>query len=172
MPLFETIAELQQCGAMLARLLASPPTARPLRARGNRQQVMVGYSDSNKDGGYLAATWQTYRAQDALARAAAAAGVELHRLPRARRRRRAAAAARWAAPSSPARPARACPDLKVTEQGEVISARYGHPAIAERHFEQMIHALLLSTLGTGERDADRRLGRVDGAPGRRGARRL
>ena len=76
-PLFETIAELRQCGDILARLLRQPALPCRAAARGDRQQVMVGYSDSNKDGGYLAATWQTYRAQQALAAAAAAAGVEL-----------------------------------------------------------------------------------------------
>src|SRR5439155_1405232 len=61
-PLFETIAELKDCGHILARMLASPTYRAAVRARGNRQQVMVGYSDSNKDGGYLAATWSAYEA--------------------------------------------------------------------------------------------------------------
>src|SRR5262249_5766396 len=76
-PLFETITELRDCGHILERMLASRPYRAAVRARADRQQVMVGYSDSNKDGGYLAATWGTYQAQQALAEAAAAAGVEL-----------------------------------------------------------------------------------------------
>ncbi|HTD79964.1 MAG TPA: phosphoenolpyruvate carboxylase, partial [Chloroflexota bacterium] len=66
-PLFETITELRDCGHILERMLACRPYRAAVRARGERQQVMVGYSDSNKDGGYLAATWGTYRAQQELA---------------------------------------------------------------------------------------------------------
>ena len=148
-PLFETIEELRGCGDVLARLLASPVYRAALASRGDRQQVMVGYSDSNKDGGYLAATWETYRAQAALARVAAGAGVELVVF-----HGRGGAVGRGGGPMGRAilaRPAGArTPQLKVTEQGEVIAARYGHPAIAERHFEQMAHALLLSALGQEE----------------------
>ncbi len=147
-PLFETIEELQSCGEVLARLLAHPLYRAALRSRGDRQQVMIGYSDSNKDGGYLAATWQTHRAQGALAWVAADAGVELLVF-----HGRGGAVGRGGGPMGRAilaRPAGARgPNLKVTEQGEVISARYGHPAIAARHFEQSIHALLLSALGPG-----------------------
>jgi phosphoenolpyruvate carboxylase len=148
-PLFEGIEELQHCGETLTRLLSSPPYRAALAARGNRQQVMIGYSDSNKDGGYLASTWQTYRAQEMLARAAAAMGVELVVF-----HGRGGAVGRGGGPMGRAilaRPPEARqPKLKVTEQGEVIFARYGHPAIAERHFEQIIHSLLLSSLGPAE----------------------
>jgi phosphoenolpyruvate carboxylase len=142
-PLFETIAELKDCGRILARMLASPAYRAAVRARGNRQQVMVGYSDSNKDGGYLAATWATYRAQQDLAEAAAAAGVELVIF-----HGRGGAVGRGGGPMSraiQARPAAAAsPTFKITEQGEVIFARYGSPPIAERHLEQVLSSLLLS----------------------------
>ncbi len=145
-PLFETIEELRACGDTLARLLANATYRGALRARGDRQQVMIGYSDSNKDGGYLAATWETWCAQGALHRAAAAAGVDLLLF-----HGRGGAVGRGGGPMGRAilaRPPEArAPTLKVTEQGEVIAARYGHPAIAARHFEQMVHALLLSALG-------------------------
>jgi phosphoenolpyruvate carboxylase len=144
-PLFETISELRDCGHILARMLASPPYRAAVRARGNRQQVMVGYSDSNKDGGYLAATWATYRAQQELAQAASAAGVELIVF-----HGRGGAVGRGGGPMGRAilaRPAAAAsPSFKLTEQGEVIFARYGSLAIAERHLEQVVHALLLSSL--------------------------
>ncbi|HEX6777348.1 MAG TPA: phosphoenolpyruvate carboxylase [Ktedonobacterales bacterium] len=150
-PLFEEIEELQGCGDILTRLCASPPYRAALKARGSRQQVMLGYSDSNKDGGYLAATWQTYCAQSALARAAAAMGIELVVF-----HGRGGAIGRGGGPTGRAilaRPPEArAPQLKVTEQGEVIFARYGHPAIAERHFEQVISSLLLSALETSERE--------------------
>ncbi len=144
-PLFETITELRDCGQILTRMLASPPYRRAIRARGDRQQVMVGYSDSNKDGGYLAATWGTYRAQQRLAESAVAAGVELVVF-----HGRGGAVGRGGGPmyrAIMARPAAAAsPSFKITEQGEVIFARYGSLPIAERHLEQVVHALLLSSL--------------------------
>jgi phosphoenolpyruvate carboxylase len=147
-PLFETIAELKDCGRILARMLASPTYRAAVRARGNRQQVMVGYSDSNKDGGYLAATWATYRAQQDLAEAAAAAGVELIVF-----HGRGGAVGRGGGPMSraiQARPAAAeSPTFKITEQGEVIFARYGSLPIAERHLEQVLSSLLLSSVRGG-----------------------
>src|SRR5207237_829720 len=98
----------------------------------DRQQVMVGYADSNKDGGSLAATGWTYRAQQELARAAAAAGVELIVF-----HGRGGAVGRGGGPMNRAilaRPASAAsPVFKITEQGEVIFARYGSLPIAERH---------------------------------------
>jgi phosphoenolpyruvate carboxylase len=145
-PLFEQVHELHTCGDILRRLFDSRPYRAALRARGNRQQVMIGYSDSNKDGGYLASTWQTYRAQQAIAEVSAARGIEpviFHG--------RGGAVGRGGGPAGRAilaRPPEArLPTLKVTEQGEVIFARYGRPAIAERHFEQTLHALLESSLG-------------------------
>jgi phosphoenolpyruvate carboxylase len=147
-PLFETITELRECGDILGAMLASRPYRAAVRQRGDRQQVMVGYSDSNKDGGYLAATWGTYRAQQALAEAAATAGVELVVF-----HGRGGAVGRGGGPmyrAIMARPAAAAsPSFKITEQGEVIFARYGSLPIAERHLEQVVHALLLSSLQSG-----------------------
>jgi phosphoenolpyruvate carboxylase len=148
-PVFETVTELQVCGDVLARLLASPAYRGALRSRGDHQQVMLGYSDSNKDGGYFAATWHIHRAQVALAETAHRAGLELVIF-----HGRGGAVGRGGGPMGRAilarpRVARSA-TLKVTEQGEVVFARYGHPAIAERHFEQMTHAMLLSLLGAAE----------------------
>jgi phosphoenolpyruvate carboxylase len=144
-PLFETITELRDCGQILTRMLASKPYRDAVRARGDRQQVMVGYSDSNKDGGYLAATWATYRAQQELASAAARAGVELVVF-----HGRGGAVGRGGGPMNRAILARpdsaASPIFKITEQGEVIFARYGNQPIAERHLEQVLHALLRSSM--------------------------
>jgi phosphoenolpyruvate carboxylase len=144
-PLFETISELRECGRILRRMLASSPYRRAVRARGDRQQVMVGYSDSNKDGGYLAATWATYRAQQDLADAASETGVELVVF-----HGRGGAVGRGGGPMGRAilaRPAAAAtPTFKITEQGEVIFARYGSLDIAERHLEQVLNALLLSSM--------------------------
>ena len=143
-PLFETIAELQACGQIVADLLRSPTYRRVLTERGNRQQVMVGYSDSNKDGGYLAATWATYRAQQYLAEATHAAGIELIVF-----HGRGGAVGRGGGPMGRAimaRPSEAASStFKITEQGEVIFARYGSLPVAARHFEQVLHALSLSS---------------------------
>jgi phosphoenolpyruvate carboxylase len=144
-PLFERIEELRACGETMTRLFASPAYRAALAARGQRQQVMIGYSDSNKDGGYVAGTWQTYRAQVALAQAATAAGVTLTLF-----HGRGGAIGRGGGPMGRAIQARPtvarAPLLKATEQGEVIFSRYGNPAIAERHFEQAISQLLRSAL--------------------------
>jgi phosphoenolpyruvate carboxylase len=148
-PLFETVEELHGADRILGELLASPAYRAALRARRNRQQVMLGYSDSNKDGGYLAATWRIYRAQQALGTSAARAGIELIVF-----HGRGGAVGRGGGPMGRAilaRPPEArSTTLKVTEQGEVVFERYGHPAIAERHIEQMTHAMLLSLLGPVE----------------------
>lgn len=148
-PLFERIEELRVCGDILRRVLQFPAYRAAVAARGEQQQVMVGYSDSNKDGGYVSGTWETHRAQVPLAQAAADAGVELRLF-----HGRGGAVGRGGGSMGRAILARpravSTPDLKVTEQGEVIFARYGHPAVAERHFEQVVSHLLLSTLG----DAD------------------
>ncbi len=149
MPLFETVEELRGADRILGELLGSPAYRAALRARGNRQQVMLGYSDSNKDGGYLAATWRIYRAQQALGATAGRAGIELIVF-----HGRGGAVGRGGGPMGRAilaRPPEArSATLKVTEQGEVVFERYGHSAIAERHVEQMTHAMLLSLLGPVE----------------------
>ncbi|HEX8230243.1 MAG TPA: phosphoenolpyruvate carboxylase [Chloroflexia bacterium] len=150
-PLFEQIRELETCGEIMRSLYGSRPYKAQLRARKKRQQVMLGYSDSNKDGGYLSANWQIYGAQSALARSASEAGVGLVVF-----HGRGGAVGRGGGPTGRAimaRPPEAhLPNLKVTEQGEVIFARYSHPAITMRHFEQVVHALLVSSAG-GEREA-------------------
>ena len=147
-----------------ARMLASPPYRAAVRARGDRQQVMVGYSDSNKDGGYLAATWATYRAQQYLAQAAA----------RGRRQvvvfhGRGGAIGRGGVNGSRdtgQAVAAASPIFKITEQGEVVFARYGSLPIAERHLEQVLHALMLSAGGSNAFEPPAGLDRGDGTPGR------
>ena len=148
-PLFEEVEELERCGGVMATLFGMPAYRAALAARGRRQQVMIGYSDSNKAAGYVAATWHTYQAQSDLARVAGEAGVRLEIF-----HGRGGAVGRGGGPMERAiqarPPAARYPRLKVTEQGEVIFARYGHPAIAERHFNQVVYGLLLSALGDAE----------------------
>ena len=76
-PLFETIEDLREAPAIMRELFAVPVVKRSVRAQGGVQEVMIGYSDSNKDGGFLTSNWELYQAQKKLARAAAESGVEL-----------------------------------------------------------------------------------------------
>ncbi|MCX7622561.1 MAG: phosphoenolpyruvate carboxylase [Thermomicrobium sp.] len=148
-PLFERIKELDRCGEILERLLAIPIYRRVVASRGDLQEVMVGYSDSNKDGGYVSSNWRIYGAQRRLVETAHRFGVRLRLF-----HGRGGAIGRGGGSMGRAiraRPAAArVPVLKVTEQGEVIFARYSDPAIALRHWEQMLHALLRSVLDEPE----------------------
>lgn len=144
-PLFEGITDLREGPRILGRLLDVPAYRRALSAVGDVQEVMLGYSDSNKDGGYLAANVRLYEAQDPLAESCAAHGVQIELF-----HGRGGAIGRGGGPTGRAIAAlsrRALnARLKFTEQGEVIFARYGNPGIAHRHLEQITHATLLAAL--------------------------
>jgi phosphoenolpyruvate carboxylase len=143
-PLLESADALESAGPILRDLLANEAYRRHLRARDNRQEVMLGYSDSNKESGFLAANWLLYRAQEALVREARAAGVQLTLF-----HGRGGAIGRGGGPAGRAIMAQAPGSvdgrLKLTEQGEVIAARYGNPAIARRELEQLTGAVLLAS---------------------------
>ena len=142
-PLFETVDDLDRAPQVLDDLLRCEPYRDHVRRRDDHQQVMIGYSDSNKDGGYLAATWQLQRAQRALAEVADAHGVKLTLF-----HGRGGSIGRGGGPANAA--IRAQPPesvhgrFKLTEQGEVIAARYRDDRLAHRHLEQIIHAVLLT----------------------------
>ncbi len=142
-PLFESADALETAGSILARLIGDPVYRAHLRERGDRQEVMLGYSDSNKESGYLAANWLLYRAQEDLVAAARAGGVELTLF-----HGRGGAIGRGGGPTH--RAVLAAPEgavdgrLKLTEQGEVIAARYANPVIARRGLEQVTSATLLA----------------------------
>lgn len=144
-PLFETVDDLRRCAGLMRRLFALPVYAAHLDALGRHQQIMLGYSDSNKDGGFLAANWHLYRAQEDLAAAGRDAGVDLLLF-----HGRGGAIGRGGGPSQRAilgqPPGTLRGRLRLTEQGEVAFARYGHPEIAHRHLEQMLHAVLTASL--------------------------
>lgn len=144
-PLFEAIEELADCPNLVRELFASPVYRSQLTAWDNEQEIMLGYSDSNKDGGYLAAQWAIYEAEDKLARTCDEAGVRMRIF-----HGRGGPVGRGGGPAARAisgRPASALtPALKLTEQGEVVFARYGNPGIARRTLEQLSHALLTSCL--------------------------
>lgn len=148
-PLFETIGDLRAAADIMEELFSVPAYEDYLSKTKSRQQtVMVGYSDSTKDGGYLTACWELHRAQERLAEIAERSHVELTLF-----HGRGGALGRGGGPA--ARAVRSLPPkavaarLRVTEQGEVLSERYDDPAIAHRHLEQMIHATLLVSAQTG-----------------------
>ncbi|HXF97841.1 MAG TPA: phosphoenolpyruvate carboxylase [Gaiellaceae bacterium] len=137
-PLFETIADLRAAPAVVEELLEDPRVARD-----GRLEVMVGYSDSGKDGGYLTAQWEIYRAQRALAALAARRGVELTIF-----HGRGGSAGRGGGPTHAAilaqPPGHPPGRLKLTEQGETVSFKYGLPGLAYRNLEAAVAATLLS----------------------------
>jgi len=150
-PLYETVEDLEAAGERTAALLAHPLYRRHLAGRGDLQEVMLGYSDSNKDGGYWMANWALHRAQAELARACREAGVELRLFHgRGGTVGRGGGRAGQAILAMPAAVHNG--RIRFTEQGEVISFRYGREELARRHLEQIVHAQLLATAGIGVAD--------------------
>jgi phosphoenolpyruvate carboxylase len=144
-PLFETVDDLKNAPATLRALLDDPVYRQHLAARGNQQWVMLGYSDSGKDGGTLASRWGLQRAQVELLEVANAAGIQL-----AFFHGRGGSASRGGARITPAlmsSPRGAVAGvLRVTEQGEVIHRKYGIRALALRNLEQTVGAVLRASL--------------------------
>ena len=152
-PLFETGEDLAHCTEVLDEWVSLPGAAQALAARGRRMEVMLGYSDSAKDIGPLAATLQLYDAQAALASWATRHDVNLTLF-----HGRGGSLGRGGGPVNRAilaqPPGSVRHRFKVTEQGEVIFARYGNPAIAVRHLEQVTSAVLLAeTPAVAQRNA-------------------
>ncbi|MEM1042322.1 MAG: phosphoenolpyruvate carboxylase [Bacteroidota bacterium] len=140
-PLLETIADLDRGEALLDRLFTHPVYVRQLVARGRMQEVMLGYSDSNKDGGYWQANWALHKAQGAIARVCQRFGLDLRLFHgRGGTVGRGGGRANQAIRAMP--PEAQTGRIRFTEQGEVISFRYAHPGIARRHLEQIVHAQL------------------------------
>lgn len=142
-PLFETIDDLHNAAGVMSVLFDNPVYAHYLQARGSRQQIMLGYSDSNKDGGYFASNWNLYQAQRSLAALCEERGIMLELF-----HGRGGSIGRGGGPTN--RAILAQPNaamrgpMKITEQGEVIAYRYSNAAIARRHLHQVVHAALLA----------------------------
>ncbi|MBS1706901.1 MAG: phosphoenolpyruvate carboxylase [Armatimonadetes bacterium] len=144
-PLLETIDDLLRGPQLLRELLNSKLYRDYLESTGNLQEIMLGYSDSSKDGGYLASNWGTYRAQGELAEIAKAAGVEIRFFHgRGGTVGRGGGRASKAILSQP--PGSFHGQIRFTEQGEVISFRYSLSPIAHRHLEQIVSATLVASL--------------------------
>ena len=142
-PLFETIRDLGEAPAIVESLLDEPRVAALVEERGRRLEVMVGYSDSGKDGGYLTAQWEIFRAQERLAALAAERDIELTIF-----HGRGGSTGRGGGPTHAAilaQPAGHPPGrLKLTEQGETVSFKYGLPGLAYRNLEAALAATLLA----------------------------
>ena len=148
-PLFETFADLQAAPAVLAEIVLHPEFAARLEATGRRLEVMLGYSDSSKDVGPVAANLALYEAQAKIAAWAQENGIELTLF-----HGRGGALGRGGGPANSAilaqPPHSVDGRFKLTEQGEVIFARYGDPAIAMRHIDQVAAAVLLASAPSNE----------------------
>jgi phosphoenolpyruvate carboxylase len=142
-PLFESIDDLRAAPTIVDELLDDADFSRIVASRGGRLEVMVGYSDSGKDGGYLTAQWEIYRAQEELASLAARRGLELTIF-----HGRGGSAGRGGGPTHAAilaqPPGHPPGRLKLTEQGETISFNYGLPGLAYRNLEAALAATILS----------------------------
>ena len=153
-PLFETIDDLSGAGAIMRAALALPAWRALVARRGDRQEVMLGYSDSNKDGGYLAANWALYRAERELVAAFADAGVTL-----ALFHGRGGTVGRGGGPSYEAILAQprgsATAGLRLTEQGEIIASKYSDPELGRRHLETLVAAALEAALSDAEQLGER-----------------
>jgi phosphoenolpyruvate carboxylase len=143
-PLFETIRDLENASQILTEMLDDPVYREHLSRRGNVQTVMIGYSDSTKDGGYLAACWALYEAQGTLHAVAQKRGVRVIFF-----HGRGGSLGRGGGPA--ARSILSLPresltaGLRMTEQGEVLADRYDDPRIAGRHLEQVVWATLMTS---------------------------
>ncbi len=142
-PLFETIRDLGEAPAIVESLLDEPRFAALVEERGRKLEVMVGYSDSGKDGGYLTAQWEIFRAQERLAALADEREIELTIF-----HGRGGSTGRGGGPTHAAilaQPAGHPPGrLKLTEQGETVSFKYGLPGLAYRNLEAALAATLLA----------------------------
>ena len=144
-PLFETIEDLQKSAATMDTLFAQPIYRQLLAGRKDEQEVMLGYSDSNKDGGFLTSGWELYKAEIQLAEVCRRHGIRLRLF-----HGRGGSVGRGGGPSYHAilaQPAGAVSgQIRLTEQGEVISTKYGRPDTGRRNLEVLLAATLEASL--------------------------
>ena len=152
-PLFETITDLQRSAATMDALLRVPVYRELLVTRGDEQEVMLGYSDSNKDGGFLTACWELYKAEIALAGVCRAHGIRLRLF-----HGRGGSVGRGGGPAYHAiraQPAGAVSgQIRLTEQGEVIATNYGNPETGRLNLEVLLAATLEASLTRHQDEAE------------------
>jgi phosphoenolpyruvate carboxylase len=144
-PLFETIEDLRQAPATMDRLLSLPGYRALVASRGDEHEVMLGYSDSNKDGGFLTSGWELYKAEIELAKLFAKHGIRMRLF-----HGRGGSVGRGGGPSYQAilaQPVGAVSgQIRITEQGEVIASKYGSPEVGRRNLEVLVAATLEASL--------------------------
>ena len=144
-PLFETIEDLEHCSDQMAQIFEHPVFGKQIEARGNFQEIMLGYSDSNKDGGYWMANWALNKAQYDLGMVCRKYNVNFRLFHGT-----GGTVGRGGGQSNKAivamPPVANNGRIRFTEQGEVISFRYSLPSIAHRHLEQLINAMVRVTM--------------------------
>lgn len=144
-PLFETIGDLEHAAGVMERIFSIPAYRGLLASRAHTQEVMLGYSDSNKDGGFLTSGWALYKAEGELVAAFERHGVRLRLF-----HGRGGSVGRGGGPSYQAilaQPEGAVQgQIRLTEQGEVIGAKYGNPEVGRRNLEVLVAATLETSL--------------------------
>ena len=154
-PLFESIADLERCGEIMQRAFTSPLYRGWLRGRGDEQEVMLGYSDSNKDGGYLSSSWTLYKATIDLMRVCRSHGIRLRLF-----HGRGGTVGRGGGPSYEAvlsqPPGSVGGALRLTEQGEVIASKYADAKTGRRNLEILVAATLEASLAAAPGDGHAR----------------
>jgi phosphoenolpyruvate carboxylase len=154
-PLFETIGDLERCGDIMQQALAQPLYRAWVRMRGDEQEVMLGYSDSNKDGGYVASNWTLYKATTRLMQVCGSYGVRLRLF-----HGRGGTVGRGGGPSYEAvlsqPPGSVDGALRLTEQGEVIASKYTDPENGRRNLEILVAATMEASLVRQESETDAR----------------
>jgi phosphoenolpyruvate carboxylase len=150
-PLFETIGDLQRAPATMRAWLALPEARAVVQSLGGVQEVMLGYSDSNKDGGYVTSNWELYKAEIELVKVFREAGVRLRFF-----HGRGGSVGRGGGPSYEAilaqPPGSVQGELRLTEQGEIISSKYANREIGRRNLEALLAATVRATLNESPRE--------------------
>lgn len=145
-PLFETIPDLQRAAAIMREWMALPQVAALIARQGQLQEVMLGYSDSNKDGGFLTSNWELYKAEIDLVKIFADAKVKLRLF-----HGRGGTVGRGGGPSFDAilaqPPGTVNGQIRLTEQGEIIASKFSNAEIGRRNLELLVAATLEASLG-------------------------